>query len=49
MSKVSVCGDAMLFAGIDVSAATLAVAVQREDGKGLDRRELRIRRPGTGN
>jgi transposase len=40
MSKVSVCGDAMLFAGIDVSAATLAVAVQREDGKGLDRREF---------
>jgi len=40
MSKVSVFGDAMLFSGIDVSAATLAVAVQREDGQGLDRREF---------
>jgi transposase len=40
MSKLSVSDDAMLFCGIDVSAATLAVAVQREDGKGVDRREF---------
>jgi transposase len=40
MSKVSVSSDAMVFSGIDVSAAMLAVAVQREDGEGLDRREF---------
>jgi transposase len=40
MSKVSVSSQATVFAGIDVSAATLAVAVQREDREGFEQREF---------
>jgi transposase len=40
MSKMSVCSDAMLFSGIDVSAATLAVAVQREYCEGFEQRQF---------
>lgn len=40
MSKMAVCSDAMLFSGIDVSAATLAVAVQREHREGLEQRQF---------
>ena len=40
MSKVSVSSRATVFAGIDVSAATLAVAVQREDREGFEQREF---------
>lgn len=39
MSKVSVPSQATVFAGIDVSAATLAVAVQQECGQGFQQRE----------
>src|SRR5258708_3622005 len=40
MSKVSVSSRATVFAGIDVSAATLAAAVQREDREGFEQREF---------
>lgn len=40
MSKVSMESTGMLFSGIDVSAATLSVAIQREDREGLDRCEF---------
>jgi transposase len=40
MGKVSVSPGAMVFAGIDVSAAKLAVAVQREQREGFEQREF---------
>jgi len=38
--KPPVAGEATVFCGFDVSAKTLAVAVQREDRDGFDEREL---------
>ena len=38
MSKESVSSHATVYAGIDVSAATLAVAVQRENREGFEQR-----------
>jgi transposase len=40
MSKESVSSHVTVYAGIDVSAATLAVAVQREDRTGFEQRQL---------
>jgi transposase len=40
MSKVSVSNRATMFAGIDVSAASLAVAVQPENGECFEQREF---------
>jgi hypothetical protein len=40
MSKVSAGSQARVFAGIDVSAKTLAVALQREGKDGFEQREF---------
>lgn len=40
MSKESVSSHATVYAGIDVSAATLAVAVQRENREGFEQRQF---------
>src|ERR1039457_6625867 len=40
MSKESVSSHVTVYAGIDVSAATLAVAVQREDREGFEQRQF---------
>ena len=40
MSKESVSIRATVYAGIDVSAATLAVAVQRENREGFEQRQF---------
>jgi transposase len=46
MSKISAASQAKLFAGIDVSAKTLAVAVQREGKDGFEQREFPNSKPG---
>ncbi|HZL28184.1 MAG TPA: IS110 family transposase [Acidobacteriaceae bacterium] len=46
MSKVSVVSRARVFAGVDVSAKTLAVAVQREGKDGFEQREFANSKPG---
>jgi transposase len=40
MSKQSVSTSATAYAGIDVSAATLAVALQRENREGFEQRQF---------
>jgi transposase len=46
MSKVSISNRTTMFAGIDVSAALLAVALQPENGEGFEQREFANSRAG---